>query len=189
MDSTEVASRPDGNVPPAEPRLSHGVRKLTITPVAAFPHQSRPGYYGITFSGELKERLRVLVTAMIPGGESYPPAGEAQVVEFLEARSSGEDRDWLTDVAGRFDGKTVASATDALTQLEADEPDLFAPLLQFVYHGYYSSHRVLAAMTDRGYAYHGAPQPLGYVTDPNLLAPPSGKGSYIPTSEVTRVQL
>ena len=106
MESTEVASRPDGTEPPAEPRLSHGPRKLAITPVAAFPHQSRPGYYGITFTDELKERLRVLVTAMIPGGEGYPPAGEAQVVEFLEARSSSEDREWLTDVASRFDGKT-----------------------------------------------------------------------------------
>ena len=188
MEGTEVPSRPDATVSPAEPHQSHGAHKLAISPVAAFPHQSRPGYYGITFSDELKERLRVLVTAMIPGGEGYPPAGEAQVVEFLEARSSSEDREWLTDVASRFDGNTTNSATDALTKLEADEPTLFAPLLQFVYHGYYSSPRVLAAMTDRGYAYHGAPQPLGYVTDPDLLPPPAGRGSYIPTSEVTRVQ-
>jgi len=41
-------------------------------------------------------------------------------------------------------------------------------------------------MQDRGYDYHGAPQPLGYALPGTTAVPASPRGSYIPTSEVTR---
>lgn len=83
----------------------------------------------------------------------------------------------------------VDSARAALEKVETENPELFAWLRAFVYHGYYSSPRVLAAMKDTGYGYHGAPQPLGYQISDDLLLPTKGRGSFIPTDEVSRATL
>lgn len=153
-----------------------------------FPHPSRPGHYGVIFDDELKSALAVLVSALIPGDSTYPTGAEAQVVDFIEARSSETDKQLAQDVVGRCAHDSVPSAASALRGLEGEDPLLFAWLRDFAYYGYYASRRVLAAMADRGYAYHGAPQPLGYTISEDMLIPSVRRGSFIATEEVTSVQ-
>ena len=85
----------------------------------------------------------------------------------------------------------------ALEQLERDQPFLFGALWRLAIYGYYSRPETVAAIQrDLAPAYHGAPLPLGYnhaiepwdPTDP-FQFPTNPRGSYIPTGEVTRVDL
>jgi hypothetical protein len=154
--------------------------------MTTFPHPSRPGYYRITFSEHLRDSLSMLASGLIPGGTGYPSGGDAQVATFIEDRASEPDRQLLETIVGRCDVTSPESAAATLAELESTDPSLFAWLREFVYHGYYASRRVLAAMADRGYAYHGAPQPLGYAIDVEPVVPTVRRGSYIPTAEVTR---
>jgi hypothetical protein len=156
--------------------------------VADFPHPSRPGHYGVVLDDDLKAALTVLVSALIPGAPTYPSGGQAQVVDFIETRSSETDREMAREVVARCDHDSVSSATAALRVLEGEDPLLFAWIRDFAYYGYYASRRVLASMSEHGYAYHGAPQPLGYAITEEMLVPAAGRGSYIATEEVTRAQ-
>lgn len=152
-----------------------------------FPHPSRPGHYGQRLPGKLRDYLALVATAMIPGSETYPSGGDAQVVGFIEDRASAEDVVRLERLMELWPALAVTEATVAVRVMELDDPESFAYLRELLYHGYYASHRVLAAMTDRGYAYRGAPQPLGYEITETMKVPSVARGSYIPTEEVTRV--
>jgi len=152
-----------------------------------FPHPSRPGYYGTVFSEEIRSALALFASALIPGEGTYPSAADAQVVRFVEERSSADDR---ARIEGLFaDGvcESADAAKEAARTLESDRPTEFAWIRDFVYHAYYASRRVLAAMTDYGSEYHGAPQPLGYVITDPMLMPATPRGGYIATDEVSSV--
>lgn len=152
-----------------------------------FPHPSRPGHYGLQLSPELQSYLGHLATAMIPGADAYPSGGDAHVVGFIQDRASASDVDAFEQVMDRWPASSVSEATGAASAMEHEDPASFTYVREFLYHGYYSSHRVLAAMTDRGYAYRGAPQPLGYEITETMNVPSEARGSYIPTEEVARV--
>lgn len=154
--------------------------------MSGFAHPSRPGFYGTTFSERLRAQLAALCDAMVPGDGAYPSASHAQVPRFIEERASPEDRARLEALADRFPLETSQDAAVALRELERTDAWTFGWIREYVYHGYYASPRVLAAMHDRGYDYHGAPQPLGYSLPGTTAGPASAKGSYLPTSEVTR---
>ncbi|GAA1124791.1 hypothetical protein [Nocardioides aquiterrae] len=154
---------------------------------AGFPHHSRPGYYPPALSEELSTYVATMAAALVPGGAGYPSGREAQVGRFVAERASGQDAEVLAAVAQRWPAGSDAEATASLVAMERDDPTAFAYLRELVYHGYYSSRRVLAAMIDRGYAYHGAPQPLGYPQSEELLVPSARRGSYTETTEVSRV--
>lgn len=159
-------------------------------PVLDFPHPSRPGYYGIVVSDSQREAIAALVDALIPGDAHYPCASDAQVPDFLCARMGSDDLKLLNEVVA--DTKQPLTADEAervIARLQEDRPVVFAWLRELTYHGYYASPRVLAAMTDRGYGYHGAPQPLGYSIAEEMLKPQSRRGVYLPTEAVTRVAL
>ena len=155
--------------------------------MTGFPHQSRPGYYGITFTTTQREILAHLSDAMIPAGDNYPSASEAQVVQFVEERSSVDDVARLSTIEASLSGTARSDMGAVLRNLEEAEPETFIWLRQFIYHGYYSSHRVIAAMVDHGYDYHGAPQPLGYAITKEPRIPATHHGSFISTAEVTHV--
>lgn len=154
--------------------------------VTDFPHPSRPGHFGVTFSKELTERVTLLATALIPGDDDYPSAEAAQVARFIEDRASEADRQMLLSLADGRHLDSLAGATEAIRVMEREDPAAFMWLREFVYHGYYASRRVLATMADRGYAYHGAPQPLGYNITEQMVLPSVARGRYIPTTEVSR---
>src|SRR5262245_48947659 len=133
--------------------------------MTGFTHPSRPGHHRQSFTAELRDRVALLASALIPASEGYPSGGDAQVATFMEERASRADRLRLEDIVDRFAVTSPENAYAALQQLESGEPLVFAWLRDFIYHGYYASRRVLAVMADRGYGYHGAPQPLGYSID------------------------
>jgi hypothetical protein len=152
-----------------------------------FPHPSRPGYYGVDFAPELATYVSVLASALIPGDDHYPSGGDAQVSRFVEQRSSPADLQLLERMRSQWPAASVDEARDRIRAMEVDDVATFVWLREFVYHGYYASRRVLAAMADLGYDYHGAPQPLGYRIHEEMAMPSGSRGSYIPTEEVTRV--
>jgi len=152
-----------------------------------FPHSSRAGHYGLTFPKDLLTYIGVLATALIPGNEKYPSGGDAQVAAFIQDRASSTDMELLQKLSERWPTKSVNGAVEALRKIEQQDPMSFAYLREFIYHGYYSSHRVLAVMADRGYAYHGAPQPLGYKVPDVMSRPTKDRGTYIKTEEVSHV--
>lgn len=151
---------------------------------ADFVHPSRPGFYGTTFSSDLREQVARVCDALIPGDAHYPPATVAHVPLFIEERSSATDRDRLEQVLGAMTLTSEQEATDAVARLEVADPASFAWVRELVYHGYYASRRVIATMTDRGYDYHGAPQPLGYKLAGTTAGPQARRGSYIETEKV-----
>jgi hypothetical protein len=154
--------------------------------MSAFLHPSRPGYFGTTFTEGLRAQVAALCDAMIPGDADYPSGSRAQVPAFIEQRATEEDRVRFTALATRYPLDTAEDAAVALSDLEENDVTTFGWVREYVYHGYYASPRVLAAMQDRGYDYHGAPQPLGYQLPGETARPAAARGSYIATSEVTR---
>lgn len=151
---------------------------------SAFTHPSRPGFYGTAFSDGLRRQLATACDALVPGDGTYPSASVAQVPRFIEDRASATDHDRLEQLLGKLDLASAEAAAGSIARLEAGEPLAFAWLRELVYHGYYASRRVIAAMTDRGYDYHGAPQPLGYRLPGTTRGPQERRGSYIRTEEV-----
>jgi hypothetical protein len=152
-----------------------------------FPHPSRPDYYGLSFTPALATYVSVLASALIPGNSHYPSGGDAQVGRFIEQRSSPRDLEVLERMRAQWPATSVEEAHNRIQAMEIDDVATFVWLREFVYHGYYASRRVLAAMADLGYDYHGAPQPLGYRIDEAMTMPSGSRGTYIPTGEVTRV--
>lgn len=152
-----------------------------------FPHTSRAGYHGVTLSPELTAYLDAVSDALVPGNDRYPSGSAAQVSTFIQDRVSDKDVE-LLDSLRRLRPVTDANgAVVVLAEMEATDPTSFAYLRELIYHGYYSSRRVLAAMADRGYVYHGAPQPLGYRITESMRMPSTARGGYISTEEVRRV--
>jgi hypothetical protein len=155
---------------------------------AGFPHHSRPGHYGVVLSEELQQYIVTVASALFPGDEVYPSGEKAHVAHFVAERASEQDAEALATIANRWPAANMEQAKDSLIAMEREDSMLFSYLRELLVHGYYSSRRVLAAMVDRGYTYHGAPQPLGYPVGSELLLPTQQRGSYIPTEEVARVE-
>jgi hypothetical protein len=154
-----------------------------------FPHTSRAGYHGLILSPQLSVYLELVATALIPGTADYPDAGEAQVVTFIQDRAGPDDLEQLEQLRRQWEVSDGDEAQAVLERMEAADPMAFAYLMQLVYHAYYSSRRVLAAMADRGYGYHGAPQPLGYAISETMARPSRPRGTYVATEAVRRVKL
>jgi len=152
-----------------------------------FPHPSRPGFYGLQLQPQLASYLGVLADALIPGTATCPSGREAQVVDFIRDRASQNDIDLLDQLSHLWPAAGADQAKAALETMERDDPISFAYLRELVYHGYYSSRRVLAVMADRGHGYHGAPQPLGYQIQDVMSRPTKARGSYIATGDVQHV--
>jgi hypothetical protein len=151
-----------------------------------FEHPSRPHQGATRLDAETQKYVALLAAAYFPGSADYPDGRRAQVAAFVAERATEEDARLLGDLARRRPASSVADAADVLRGLETGEAELFGYLAVLLCHGYYSAHRVLAAMADRGYAYHGAPQPLGYPSSGELMRPSTVRGSHLRTEEVAR---
>jgi hypothetical protein len=149
---------------------------------------SAPGT-GADFPAELRSPLDDVGQVLIPGGQGYPSGGETSVSRFIAARVSAEDIAFLERLIPGLPTGDDEQLAEALSALEAEDPVSFARLRALIYHAYYSSPRLLAALADRGYGYHGAPQPLGYALDQDPPLPAHTRGDYVRTQEVRRVSL
>ncbi len=148
----------------------------------------RPGFHGLSLSEDTAKALGVVADLMIPGGEGYPAASEAQVVGFVEAHLNPSEQDRLEKLLGDLNSGNREEVGNWLRELEASSSGgSFAFLRWYVYCAYYSSPSVLAALRDRGYDYHGSPQPYGYKIEADPPVPTEVRGSYIPTEEVKNV--
>lgn len=120
---------------------------------------------------------------MIPGDERYPRASETTAVEFALRHVSPDEAAALRDLLGGAPTRAEDLST-WLRQIEREKPDRFALLREYLYYGYYSSKRLLAALAQLGYEYRGAPQPAGFVIAEPPPRPATPRGRYLRTEEV-----
>lgn len=163
----------------------HAERGVLVTRMA---HTSAPAS-GADFPPELLAALRSVARVLIPGDDHYPAADEAGVARFIAARAGPGQISLLRRLTAGLPVRDPDRLAGALSALERREPAGFGQLRDAVYQAYYCSPRVLAALADRGYDYHGAPQPLGYPLGPAPAAPTHARGSYLATSEVRHVEV
>ncbi len=150
--------------------------------------------------------LAAALDALLPPGGSFPaPSQTGMIDDFIlqrvpapgagAVRYPGIDGDGLRAIIARLAGGT--DATEALAALERERPEEFLALWRLAVYGYYSRPETIAAIGQDLYPpYHGAPLPLGYAhaiepwdpADP-LQRPQHGRGAYIPTEAVRRVDL
>jgi hypothetical protein len=154
--------------------------------------------------------LKAASDEIIPPGAGFPAPSAVGVVEDFMPRyitPRGEEPQHFPFVAEA----EFKSAVDALGQgfvdagsdrrvemlraVERDNSTFFVHLRDLVYYGYYSRPAVTEAIRanlEAGRDYHGAPQPYGYaetMEDWDVSMLPRGRGRYIPTAEVKRVQV
>jgi hypothetical protein len=148
-----------------------------------------PGYYGIEVGEKTATALAAVADVMIPGDGSYPSAGEAHVVDFVQARVNPAEHEALERLMAGVDPKDPAAIAAWLTRLEEDDPPSLELLRFLVYTAYYRDEAVVRAINRRGYDYHAAPMPYGYDVPEDIPLPDGSRGGYTPTTEVRRVEL
>lgn len=142
---------------------------------------------GSRLSQPARDALAAVADAMIPGGEGYPPASETTAVEFVDRRARTDDLALLEDLLSGLDaGWDRDRVSSWIRDLERSDPGAFALLRSYLYHGYYVSKRLLAALAAKGMDYRGAPQPHGFKLDREPPRPARATGSFVSTEEVRR---
>jgi hypothetical protein len=148
----------------------------------------------------LAAELAALVDVLVPGDDSFPPASEVGVQAKLAdrvalMRGEGAVRA-LVEALAVAGGPLAPLGRDARTavvaDLERERPDDFLLIRNIVYLSYYESPAVHAAIRAMGFTYHAAPLPIGYDVgrfEPATDAPRHGRGAFVPTEEVRRVDL
>src|SRR3954464_13322980 len=148
--------------------------------------------------------LGTLVDVLLPGDDLFPPASVAGthgvLAERLRDRLGVDGVDDLLNAVGAATGgvslttRGVDDRVAAVQRLEANEPALFAVMLNALYYSYYQSPLVVSAVRNLGIEYNDAPQPLGYAMAPFAPIPGVGvpsqpHGFYLETDQVRRVAL
>jgi hypothetical protein len=160
---------------------------------------------GWSLSDDERATLERALDALLPPSGSFPAPSQTSLIDaFILKRVPESDPEGrlypALDVpalrrllAGLQDASDM---TAALGDLERTEPAAFTALWRLAVYGYYSQPETIAAIQrDLAPAYHGAPLPVGYAhamtpwdaADP-LQMPREPRGSFIPTSEVKRVE-
>ena len=159
-----------------------------------------------TLSGEERSTLERVLDALLPPTGSFPiPSRTNLIDEFILKRVPevdergalypGLDSTRLKALLSALAG--VQDMAAALSSLQRERPAQFQSLWSLAVYGYYSRAETIEAIQrDLAPAYHGAPLPIGYAgvmapwdaEDP-LQMPRSPRGTYMPTDQVTRVDL
>jgi hypothetical protein len=148
----------------------------------------------------LAAELAALVDVLVPGDDAFPPASAVGVQAKLTDRlilMRGEGAvqalvEALAAAGGplhRLDGEQRVAV---LTRIERERPDDFLLVRNIVYLSYYESPAVHAAIRALGFTYHAIPLPAGYEVgsfDPTTDTPRHGRGAFVPTDAVERVDL
>jgi hypothetical protein len=148
----------------------------------------------------LAAELAALVDVLVPGDEAFPPASEVGVQAKLAdrwalMRGDGAVRALIEALAAaggplvRLDGDGRAAV---LTRVERERPDDFLLVRNIVYLSYYESPAVHEAIRAMGFTYHATPLPTGYEVgrfEPATDTPRHGRGAFVRTDEVRRVDL
>lgn len=148
----------------------------------------------------LAAELAALVDVLVPGDNDFPCASEVGVQAKLAdrlilMRGVGAVRgliDALAACGGPLAPLDPDGRTAALARIERERPDDFLLIRNIVYLSYYESpavHEVIRAM---GFTYNTTPLPKGYDVgrfDPVADTPRHGRGHFLHTDEVKRVDL
>jgi hypothetical protein len=148
----------------------------------------------------LAAELAALVDVLVPGDDAFPPASEVGVQAKLADRLTlmrGERAvhslvEALAAAGGMLARLDRDGRTAVLARIERERPDDFLLVRNIVYLSYYESPAVHEAIRAMGFTYHAAPLPVGYDVgrfDPATDTPRHGRGSFVPTDEVQRVDL
>jgi hypothetical protein len=148
----------------------------------------------------LAAELAVLVDLLVPGDGTFPPASEIGVQakladRWIVMRGDGAVRT-LTETLAACGGPLAPldkdGRTAVLTRMERERPDEFRLLRTIVYLSYYESPAVHEAIRAMGFTYNAIPLPTGYAVgrfDPATDTPRHGRGHFVATDEVKRVDL
>jgi hypothetical protein len=138
-----------------------------------------------------------LANALLPGGQGFPAAGSTGMGDLLLARLRGADPAPPGKIAAALGARGYlpdqeTGWRDAAARLEAVEPKLFDELRKYAYLTYYEQPSVIDAIRSLGFRYNDSPLPDGYPDepfDPDRDAPRHGRGRWIRTEDVKRVDL
>jgi len=144
--------------------------------------------------------LEALTDTLLPGDALFPRGSavgvEGKLAERLievDGERALDELDRALEAAGGLDPAAEATArTRVVARLEETAPELFAKLRTIAYLAYYESPLVQDAIRALGFAYNPAPLPKGYDVgrfDRERDRPNHRRGRYIPTEEVSRVDL
>jgi hypothetical protein len=148
----------------------------------------------------LAAELAALVDVLVPGDEAFPPASEVGVQAKLADRLTlmrGESAvqgliDALAAAGGPLAPLDAGGRTAILTRVERERADDFLLVRNIVYLSYYESPAVHEAIRAMGFTYHAIPLPQGYEVgrfEPATDTPRHGRGVFVPTDQVRRVDL
>ncbi|MDH3662428.1 MAG: hypothetical protein OEU92_20760 [Alphaproteobacteria bacterium] len=133
--------------------------------------------------------LGELVDLMLPGDDLFPAASAVGVHGLLRRR--------LQEIGGEAALSILTNASgqggiNALADLEHEKPELFTKLRSVVFLTYYEMPEVQEAIRSLGHRYNAEPLPKGYAMgrfDPTRDAPAHGRGHYVKTEDVKRLDL
>jgi hypothetical protein len=141
--------------------------------------------------------LAALVEVLLPGDALFASATEVGVQAKLADRLADQSGEAALDrlikaLSGLAEAAPGAERHRLVAAFEAGEPALFATVRAICFTAYYESPFVQEAIRSLGFAYNAAPLPKGYGLkrfDPATDKPTHGRGRYVPTDEVRRVDL
>ncbi|MFO1037597.1 MAG: hypothetical protein U1E45_12175 [Geminicoccaceae bacterium] len=151
-------------------------------------------------ANDLATLLRDLVDVLIPGGGVWPAASTVGVqgvlaVRLMEIRGeSGPDELEAAIVAcgGPLGGLDATQRVEVVRKFEATDPAFFTLVRNASYLAYYENPAVVRAVRTLGQPYQAMPGFKGYpipAFDMEKDRPQHGRGSYIPTDQVKRLDL
>ncbi len=123
--------------------------------------------------------LSLFLDTLLPGDDLFPSATDSGMLALTQTRLAG-----LIESVAAHDGSVAA--------LEAAEPALFDAVRKIAYLTYYEQPAVIAAIRSLGFTYNDSPLPDGYPAErfePETDLPRHGRGHWIATDQVTRVDL
>ena len=141
--------------------------------------------------------LAALVEVLLPGDALFASAAEVGVQAKLAERLADHSGQAAVDllIAGLADLAEAATPTERqqiVAAFEVAQPALFATVRTICFTAYYESPFIQEAIRSLGFAYNTAPLPKGYGQrrfDPATDRPTHGRGHYVPTEQVRRVDL
>jgi hypothetical protein len=141
--------------------------------------------------------LAALVEVLLPGDALFASAAEVGVQAKLAERLADHSGEAAVDrLIANLSGLAEAASGDARRQavaaFEAAQPALFGTVRTICFTAYYESPFIQEAIRALGFAYNSAPLPKGYGQrrfDPAADRPMHGRGYYVPTEQVQRVDL
>lgn len=154
----------------------------------------------MTETQALAAELAALVDVLVPGDHEFPPASQigaqAKLADRLIVMRGDGALAELVEVLNGCGGPLAFLGSEdraaVVARFERERPEQFLQLRNLAYLSYYDCPAVHEAIRAMGFTYHAAPLPEGYAVgkfDPETDMPRHGRGGFVRTEEVRRVDL